>query len=217
MVAESATRNDMNTSTKACPYCGEEILAVAIKCKHCQSMLSESQADRTASPQPSAGRPTLLTVAAVATTAQPTAASPTGGARKFIVAGVLMFVFALMAGAFMNGIVASMQDEQLAREYGYGLTGRDIRELRSWYGADRPWTGIAWLSFFGVWGIGTWLVGRSKVMGKACGHRQEDRDSVPLDENGRAEFQREKAADEMRPIWVIEQEMKQLKRQQAAK
>jgi hypothetical protein len=24
---------------KACPYCGEEILAVAVKCKHCNSML----------------------------------------------------------------------------------------------------------------------------------------------------------------------------------
>ena len=27
--------------TKACPYCGEEILAVAIKCKHCGSNLAE--------------------------------------------------------------------------------------------------------------------------------------------------------------------------------
>ena len=26
--------------TKRCPYCGEEILAVAVKCKHCGSMLT---------------------------------------------------------------------------------------------------------------------------------------------------------------------------------
>lgn len=32
----------MSDATKACPYCGEEILAVAIKCKHCGSALGDS-------------------------------------------------------------------------------------------------------------------------------------------------------------------------------
>lgn len=30
---------EVKTDEKSCPYCGEKILAVAIKCKHCQSEL----------------------------------------------------------------------------------------------------------------------------------------------------------------------------------
>src|SRR5689334_12882316 len=30
-------------STKVCPFCGEQILAGAIRCKHCQANLSETQ------------------------------------------------------------------------------------------------------------------------------------------------------------------------------
>jgi len=29
------------TDTKMCPHCGKDIKLEAIKCKHCQSMLSE--------------------------------------------------------------------------------------------------------------------------------------------------------------------------------
>lgn len=33
----------MTQATKACPYCGEEILAVAVKCRHCREYLDPSQ------------------------------------------------------------------------------------------------------------------------------------------------------------------------------
>jgi len=39
---------------KRCPYCGEEILAVAIKCKHCGEWLDKTATSRTSRKQPTA-------------------------------------------------------------------------------------------------------------------------------------------------------------------
>lgn len=36
----------MSEETKKCPFCGEEILAAAIKCRHCQSMLNNKTSSR---------------------------------------------------------------------------------------------------------------------------------------------------------------------------
>jgi len=40
----------MEQATKRCPFCGEEILAVAKKCKHCKSYLDPSIAPRAPAP-----------------------------------------------------------------------------------------------------------------------------------------------------------------------
>jgi len=42
---------------KACPFCGEEILAVAIKCKHCQSTLDQSSTAGSSASSSSASQP----------------------------------------------------------------------------------------------------------------------------------------------------------------
>jgi hypothetical protein len=36
----------MSSEMKNCPFCGEQILSVAIKCKHCQTMLKEEIAEK---------------------------------------------------------------------------------------------------------------------------------------------------------------------------
>lgn len=39
------------SETKACPFCGEQILAVAIKCKHCKSDLPSTPVKARPAPQ----------------------------------------------------------------------------------------------------------------------------------------------------------------------
>lgn len=43
LLTRTLRENDMG-DTKACPLCGEQILAVAVKCKHCGSMLDNQSA-----------------------------------------------------------------------------------------------------------------------------------------------------------------------------
>lgn len=65
----STTTGDAARATKACPYCGEEILAVAKKCKHCQSDLTVGRgrsASSTAKPNADYGV-FLLAVPVIAT------------------------------------------------------------------------------------------------------------------------------------------------------
>ena len=42
----SASTNNPSQNTKLCPFCGESIQAIAIKCKHCGERLDLNRADR---------------------------------------------------------------------------------------------------------------------------------------------------------------------------
>jgi predicted RNA-binding Zn-ribbon protein involved in translation (DUF1610 family) len=47
----SLATQSVGNKTKACPFCGEEILTVAVKCKHCNSALTGKGKAQTAAPQ----------------------------------------------------------------------------------------------------------------------------------------------------------------------
>ena len=50
------TNNEnMTDKTKRCPYCGEEILAIARKCKHCGEWLETKVSEREKKPCPVCG------------------------------------------------------------------------------------------------------------------------------------------------------------------
>lgn len=128
--------------TKKCPMCGEEILAVAVKCKHCKSMIAPlpAQDDRGTA----------------------TGARRTGGVKRFVLAAVLMGAIAAVPSAFVNGVVGGAQDNDLARETGYGLTGSDVSELRRELGQERGCNTGGVLTYLVMWAAGTWFFGKKR-------------------------------------------------------
>jgi hypothetical protein len=73
-------------TTKNCPYCGEEILAVAAKCKHCKQWLSE--------------RPKLTPVSQVHhPVVPPVAERPSNKTNPMVLYGLLAIVVLIILGA----------------------------------------------------------------------------------------------------------------------
>jgi hypothetical protein len=57
-VESSPPPSSPSSDTKACPYCGEEIKKVAIRCKHCQADLTKIEADfNRGAPSPTGEKP----------------------------------------------------------------------------------------------------------------------------------------------------------------
>src|SRR6266571_6972131 len=92
----------MSEPTKRCSFCGEEILAVAIKCKHCGSMLS----DLPSGVAPSTREQSLQTPSSVPTSAKKSSwLMPAAWHPVTKIAGAIFMLFFILVVIVVFGVV----------------------------------------------------------------------------------------------------------------
>ena len=81
---------------------------------------------------------------------------------RFIMLAVVSIVVGAVLGSLANGAVAAMEARRLARETGYGLTGRDVLELQREYGGGIGCNAGGVVGFLVPLGAGVVLAWRSR-------------------------------------------------------
>jgi hypothetical protein len=61
----ATTASSMSAAVNACPYCGEQVLAVAVKCEHCGSSITDSTSVATVVTNQFKSRPTFAVLLGV--------------------------------------------------------------------------------------------------------------------------------------------------------
>lgn len=141
----------MDVKHHACPFCGEQILVAAKKCKHCGEWVQ-----RPASPQRLANEGEASELPG--DRAQP---EPKGAIRwvRLAVVAIVMFVVALLVASLTDNILDTAAAERIARREGHGLTGADILEMVRLLGGGDDINLGAKIVFWVIWLGGTAAIG----------------------------------------------------------
>lgn len=126
---------------KKCPACAELILAEAVKCKHCGERFAPAVS----------GQQTL-----------PSRKKVARPSKRFVISGLLMLVVAVIVSSFVNGMIAARDADRLARQWGYGVTERDVLALNRELGGDLGCSNGSVVTFLLVWGAGVWFLNRKR-------------------------------------------------------
>jgi hypothetical protein len=143
MVVEAVMVDTTQSAVKWCPFCGEQILAIAVKCKHCGSALGAQPAQHVHAPQGASGDGRGVALAVIPWVGAVLCWTWVGESPLLTAANNLSMLSLLVVLA--TAIVASVDASAL----GFGVAGGRAPKAYGWFGTFLG-TALLWFAFYPV-------------------------------------------------------------------